>query len=40
MLEIGALRELPCEKGIISEEEFIDRYKKLNREFQARRGKS
>jgi hypothetical protein len=40
LLWIGALRELLFEKGIVSEKEFIDRYKKLNREFQAKRGKS
>ena len=40
MLEIGALRELLFEKGIITEEEFIARFKKLDREMKERRGKS
>ncbi|MFX0198201.1 MAG: hypothetical protein ACFFCW_18950 [Candidatus Hodarchaeota archaeon] len=39
MLEIGALRELLFEKGIIGEEEFIERYKKLDREMKEERGK-
>jgi hypothetical protein len=30
MLEIEALRQLLFEKGIITEEEFIARYKKLD----------
>jgi hypothetical protein len=40
MLEIGALRELLFKKGIIGEEEFIDRYKKLDREMKERQGRS
>jgi hypothetical protein len=31
MLEIEALRQLLFEKGIITEEEFIERYKSLDR---------
>lgn len=31
LLEIEALRQLLLEKGIITEEEFIDKYKKLDR---------
>ena len=40
MLEIEALRQLLFEKGIISEDEFIAKYKKLDREMKERRGKS
>jgi hypothetical protein len=40
MLEIEALRQLLFEKGIISKEEFVSRYKKLDREMKERRGKS
>lgn len=36
MLEIAALRELLFEKGIITEEEFIARYKRLDREMKER----
>ena len=39
MLEIEALRQLLFEKGIISEEEFIDRFKKLDKEMKKKRGK-
>jgi hypothetical protein len=39
MLEIGALRELLFEKGIITEQEFVDRYGKLDREMKERGGK-
>jgi hypothetical protein len=39
MLEIGGLRELLFEKGIISEEEFIARYEKLDRKMKENRGK-
>ena len=34
MLEIEALRQLLFEKGIITEEEFIERFKKLDREMK------
>jgi len=37
MLEIEALRQLLFEKGIITEEEFIRRYKKLSREMKEKR---
>jgi len=37
-LEIEALRQLLFDKGIISEEEFIGRYKKLDREMKEKRG--
>jgi hypothetical protein len=37
MLEIGALRELLFEKGIIGEEEFIDKYKKLHQEMKEKK---
>ena len=36
MLEIEALRQLLFEKGIISEEEFIERYKKLGKEMKGK----
>ena len=39
VLEIGTLRELFFEKGIISKEEFIARYKKLDREMKERGGR-
>ena len=39
MLEIEAMRQLLFEKGIISEEEFIARFKKLDKEMKERRGK-
>ena len=39
MLEIEALRELSFEKGIISEDEFIARFKKLDREMKEKGGK-
>lgn len=38
MLEIEALRELLFEKGIITEEEFVGKFKKLDREMKERRG--
>ena len=38
MLEIETLRQLLFEKGIITEEEYIDRYNKLDREMKERRG--
>jgi hypothetical protein len=37
--KIGALRELLFEKGIISEEEFTAKCKKLDREMKERTGK-
>jgi len=37
MLEIEALRQLLFEKGIITEEEFVERYKKLDREMKEKR---
>jgi len=39
MLEIETLRQLLFEKGVITEEEFIDRYKKLDTEMKERRGR-
>ena len=39
MLEIAALRKLLFEKGILSKEEFVARYKKLDRETEERRGR-
>ncbi|MFX0200648.1 MAG: hypothetical protein ACFFCW_31395 [Candidatus Hodarchaeota archaeon] len=39
MLEIEALRQLLFEKGVITEEEFIERYKKLSREMKEKRGR-
>jgi hypothetical protein len=39
MLEIEALRQLLFEKGIITEEEFIARYKKLDREIKEKGGR-
>ncbi|MCK5552132.1 MAG: hypothetical protein KAJ09_03230 [Deltaproteobacteria bacterium] len=39
-LEIETLRQLLFEKGIISEEEFIAKFKKLDREMKERKGKS
>jgi hypothetical protein len=37
MLEIETLRQLLFEKGIISEEEFIARFKKVDREIKEKR---
>jgi len=37
MLEIGALRQLLFEKGIITEEEFLAKFKKLDREMKEKR---
>lgn len=37
MLEIETLRQLLFEKGIISEEEFIARFKKVDREMKKKR---
>ncbi len=39
MLEIETLRQLLFEKGIISEEGFIARFKEVNREMKEKRGK-
>ena len=39
MLEIEALRQLLFEKGIITEEEFISRFRKLDKEMRKKRGK-
>ena len=39
MLEIEALRQCLFEKEIISEEEFIARYKKLDREMKEKGGR-
>jgi hypothetical protein len=40
MLEIEALRQLLFEKGVISQEEFIERYKRLDREMKEKRSRS
>ena len=39
MLEIEALRQLLFEKGIITEEEFIERYKRVGRELKEKGGR-
>jgi hypothetical protein len=39
MLEIAALRELLFEKGIISKEEFLAEFKKLDREMKEKGGR-
>lgn len=39
MLEIKSLRQLLFEKGIISEDEFIAKFKKLDRVMKGRRSK-
>ncbi|MFX0202056.1 MAG: hypothetical protein ACFFCW_38585 [Candidatus Hodarchaeota archaeon] len=39
MLEIEALRQLLFEKGIITEEEFIERYAKLTKEMKEKQGR-
>ena len=39
MLEIEALRQLLFEKGLITEEEFLARYKKLDRKMKEKGGK-
>jgi hypothetical protein len=36
MLELETLRQLLFEKGVISEEEFIAKYKRLDREMKER----
>ena len=38
MLEIEALRQLLFEKGIITEDEFIAKFKKLDREMKEKGG--
>jgi hypothetical protein len=38
MLEIGAMRELLFGKGIISEEEFVTKFRKLDRETKEKGG--
>ena len=40
MLEIEAVRQLLFEKGVISEQEFLDKFKKIAKEMKERRGKS
>jgi len=39
MLELETLRQLLFEKGVITEEEFIERYKKLDREMKEKGAK-
>ena len=39
MLEIEALRQLLFEKGIITEGEFVERYKKLTKEMKEKQGR-
>ena len=39
ILEIEALRQLLFEKGIITEDEFLGKFKKLNREMKSKKGK-
>jgi hypothetical protein len=39
MLELETLRQLLFEKGIIGEEEFLAKFKKLDREMKERRGR-
>jgi len=39
MLEIEALRQLLLEEGIVTEEEFIERYKKLTKEMKEKQGR-
>ena len=39
MLEIETLRQLLFEKGIITQEEFIERFKKLDTEMKEKRGR-
>jgi len=39
MLEIEALRQLLFEKGIITKDEFIAKFKKLDREMKEKRGR-
>jgi hypothetical protein len=36
---MGALRELLFEKGIVTEDKFIARYKKLHRDMNERQGR-
>ena len=39
MLELEAMRQLLFEKGIITEEEFIDKFKELDREMKKKGGR-
>ena len=39
MLEIGALRQLLFEKGIITEQEFLTRFERLSIEMKQKRGR-
>ena len=39
MLEIEALRQLLFEKGIITKDEFIDKFKSLNKEMKEKGGR-
>ena len=39
MLELETLRQLLFEKGIISEDEFITKFKKLDREMKEKGGR-
>lgn len=39
MLEIEALRELLFEEGVITKEEFLAKFKKLDREMKRKRGR-
>ena len=39
MLEIEALRQLLFEKGIITKDEFIAKFKKLDREMKEKKGR-
>jgi hypothetical protein len=39
MLELETLRQLLFEKGIINQDEFIAKFKKLDREMKERRGR-
>ena len=39
MLEIAALRELLFEKGLISKDEFLAEFKKLDREMEEKGGR-
>ena len=39
MLELEALRQLLFERGIITKDEFVARYKKLDEEMKEKRGR-
>jgi hypothetical protein len=39
MLELETLRQLLFEKGIITKEEFLDKFKKLDREMKEKGGR-